>query len=100
MQFDAKGVFCVFPQDVTASSAVSCSQEKEGLPEKNHHSPVHSERDALLVGMLSYCISNVDSLNLQNLTVSHYGLNPNTCKITKITLISKCQHANKLNKDN
>lgn len=43
---------CVFPQDVTASSAVSCSQEKEGPPDKNRPSPVHSERDALLVGML------------------------------------------------
>lgn len=42
---------CVFPQDVTASSVVSCSQEKEGLPEKKPPSPVHSERDALLVGM-------------------------------------------------
>ncbi|XP_036932858.1 ecto-NOX disulfide-thiol exchanger 2-like isoform X4 [Acanthopagrus latus] len=39
--------------DVTASSAVSCSQEKEGLPEKKPHSPVHSERDALLVGIIS-----------------------------------------------
>ncbi|XP_051276304.1 ecto-NOX disulfide-thiol exchanger 2-like isoform X2 [Dicentrarchus labrax] len=39
--------------DVTASSVVSCSQEKEGLPEKNPPSPVHSERDALLVGIIS-----------------------------------------------
>ncbi|XP_067455865.1 ecto-NOX disulfide-thiol exchanger 2-like isoform X1 [Thunnus thynnus] len=39
--------------DVTASSVVSCSQEKEGLPEKNQPSPVHSERDALLVGIIS-----------------------------------------------
>eukprot|EP00064_Thunnus_orientalis_P007901 superscaffoldBa00000907_g7923 len=40
-------------KDVTASSVVSCSQEKEGLPEKNQPSPVHSERDALLVGIIS-----------------------------------------------
>ncbi|XP_027140042.1 ecto-NOX disulfide-thiol exchanger 2-like isoform X2 [Larimichthys crocea] len=40
-------------QDVTASSVVSCSQEKEGLPEKKPPSPVHSERDALLVGIIS-----------------------------------------------
>ncbi|XP_029917852.1 ecto-NOX disulfide-thiol exchanger 2-like [Myripristis murdjan] len=39
--------------DTTASSVVSCSQEKEGLPEKNHPSPVHSEREALLVGIIS-----------------------------------------------
>ncbi|XP_030252641.1 ecto-NOX disulfide-thiol exchanger 2-like isoform X2 [Sparus aurata] len=39
--------------DVTASSVVSCSQEKEGLPEKKPHTPVHSERDALLVGIIS-----------------------------------------------
>ncbi|KAM7389172.1 hypothetical protein PAMP_023165 [Pampus punctatissimus] len=39
--------------DVTASPVVSCSQEKEGLPEKNQPSPVHSERDALLVGIIS-----------------------------------------------
>ncbi|XP_027140040.1 ecto-NOX disulfide-thiol exchanger 2-like isoform X1 [Larimichthys crocea] len=39
--------------DVTASSVVSCSQEKEGLPEKKPPSPVHSERDALLVGIIS-----------------------------------------------
>ncbi|KAI3351567.1 hypothetical protein L3Q82_020405 [Scortum barcoo] len=38
-------------QDVTASSTVSCSQEKEGPPEKNRPSPVHSERDALLVAL-------------------------------------------------
>ncbi|XP_070769158.1 ecto-NOX disulfide-thiol exchanger 2-like [Enoplosus armatus] len=36
-----------------ASSVVSCSQEKDGLPEKNPPSPVHSERDALLVGIIS-----------------------------------------------
>ncbi|XP_029297168.1 ecto-NOX disulfide-thiol exchanger 2-like isoform X2 [Cottoperca gobio] len=40
-------------QDVTASSMVSCIQDKEGLPEKNRLSPVHSERDALLVGIIS-----------------------------------------------
>ncbi|XP_041799804.1 ecto-NOX disulfide-thiol exchanger 2-like [Chelmon rostratus] len=40
-------------EDVTASSVVSCSQEKELLPEKNPPSPVHSERDALLVGIIS-----------------------------------------------
>ncbi|XP_039975445.1 ecto-NOX disulfide-thiol exchanger 2-like isoform X2 [Xiphias gladius] len=39
--------------DVTASSVVSCSQEKEGLPEKNWSSPVCTERDALLVGIIS-----------------------------------------------
>lgn len=50
-------VTSVFPQDVTASSVVSCSQDKEGLPEKNRPSPVQSERDALLIGMLPYCIS-------------------------------------------
>ncbi|KAK0153426.1 Ecto-NOX disulfide-thiol exchanger 2 [Merluccius polli] len=37
----------------TASSVVSCSQEKEGIPEKNLHSPVQSEREALLVGIIS-----------------------------------------------
>ncbi|XP_035857289.1 ecto-NOX disulfide-thiol exchanger 2-like isoform X4 [Sander lucioperca] len=39
--------------DVTASSVVSCSQDKEGLPEKNRPSPVQSERDALLIGIIS-----------------------------------------------
>ncbi|TKS72141.1 Ecto-NOX disulfide-thiol exchanger 1 [Collichthys lucidus] len=39
--------------DVTASSVVSCSQEEEGPPEKKPPSPVHSERDALLVGIIS-----------------------------------------------
>lgn len=43
---------CVIPQDAAATSVVSCSQEKEGPPEKNRSSPVHSERDALLVGTL------------------------------------------------
>ncbi|CAL8263708.1 unnamed protein product [Lota lota] len=37
----------------TSSSVVSCSQEKEGVPEKNLHSPVQSEREALLVGIIS-----------------------------------------------
>ncbi|XP_033995518.1 ecto-NOX disulfide-thiol exchanger 2-like, partial [Trematomus bernacchii] len=40
-------------QDVTASSVVSCSQDKEALPEKNPLSPVNSERDALLIGLRS-----------------------------------------------
>ncbi|KAF3838663.1 hypothetical protein F7725_010431 [Dissostichus mawsoni] len=40
-------------QDVTASSVVSCSQDKEALPEKNPLSPVNSERDALLIGIIS-----------------------------------------------
>ncbi|XP_031718680.1 ecto-NOX disulfide-thiol exchanger 2-like isoform X5 [Anarrhichthys ocellatus] len=39
--------------DVTASSVVSCSQDKESLPEKNRPGPVHTERDALLVGIIS-----------------------------------------------
>ncbi|XP_030223995.1 ecto-NOX disulfide-thiol exchanger 2 isoform X1 [Gadus morhua] len=40
--------------EATASSVVSCSQEKEGVPEKNlPHSPVQSEREALLVGIIS-----------------------------------------------
>ncbi|KAI3351569.1 hypothetical protein L3Q82_020407, partial [Scortum barcoo] len=34
-------------------SVVSCSQEKEGPTEKNPPSPVHSEREALLVGIIS-----------------------------------------------
>ncbi len=41
-----------FPQDVTASSLVSCSQEKKDCPETTPPSPVQSERDALLVGKL------------------------------------------------
>uniref|UniRef100_A0A671WDS7 Ecto-NOX disulfide-thiol exchanger 2 n=1 Tax=Sparus aurata TaxID=8175 RepID=A0A671WDS7_SPAAU len=32
---------------------VSCSQEKEGPTEKNPPSPIHSEREALLVGIIS-----------------------------------------------
>ncbi|XP_017576975.1 ecto-NOX disulfide-thiol exchanger 2 isoform X2 [Pygocentrus nattereri] len=40
--------------DVAAVSAVvSCSQEKESLPEKGPPSPVKSEREALLVGIIS-----------------------------------------------
>ncbi|KAM4621245.1 ecto-NOX disulfide-thiol exchanger 2 isoform 2-T3 [Polymixia lowei] len=39
--------------EATASSVVSCSQEKEGLPEKSPPSPVQSEREALLVGIIS-----------------------------------------------
>ncbi|KAG8003875.1 Ecto-NOX disulfide-thiol exchanger 2 [Nibea albiflora] len=34
-------------------SVVSCSQEKEGPTEKNPQSPVQSEREALLVGIIS-----------------------------------------------
>ncbi|XP_059202068.1 ecto-NOX disulfide-thiol exchanger 2 isoform X4 [Centropristis striata] len=34
-------------------TVVSCSQEKEGPTEKNPPSPVHSEREALLVGIIS-----------------------------------------------
>ncbi|XP_068437566.1 ecto-NOX disulfide-thiol exchanger 2-like isoform X2 [Clinocottus analis] len=39
--------------DVTASSVVSCSEDKEGLPEKNRAGPLHTERDALLVGIIA-----------------------------------------------
>ncbi|XP_044061544.1 ecto-NOX disulfide-thiol exchanger 2 isoform X4 [Siniperca chuatsi] len=35
------------------ATVVSCSQEKEGPTEKNPPSPVHSEREALLVGIIS-----------------------------------------------
>uniref|UniRef100_A0A8D3AK38 Ecto-NOX disulfide-thiol exchanger 2 n=1 Tax=Scophthalmus maximus TaxID=52904 RepID=A0A8D3AK38_SCOMX len=35
------------------STVVSCSQEKEGPTEKTPPSPVHSEREALLVGIIS-----------------------------------------------
>ncbi|XP_074530066.1 ecto-NOX disulfide-thiol exchanger 2-like isoform X2 [Halichoeres trimaculatus] len=35
------------------ATVVSCSQEKEGPTEKNQQSPVHSEREALLVGIIS-----------------------------------------------
>ncbi|CAB1337460.1 unnamed protein product [Coregonus sp. 'balchen'] len=42
------------PQEATALEVVSCSQEKESLPpEKIPSSPVHSEREALLVGIIS-----------------------------------------------
>uniref|UniRef100_A0A8C2XIV1 Ecto-NOX disulfide-thiol exchanger 2 n=1 Tax=Cyclopterus lumpus TaxID=8103 RepID=A0A8C2XIV1_CYCLU len=37
----------------TVSTVVSCSQEKEGPTEKTPLSPVHSEREALLVGIIS-----------------------------------------------
>ncbi|XP_049441951.1 ecto-NOX disulfide-thiol exchanger 2-like isoform X3 [Epinephelus fuscoguttatus] len=40
-------------QEATVSTVVSCSQEKEGPTEKNPPSPVHSEREALLVGIIS-----------------------------------------------
>lgn len=36
-----------------AAGVVSCSQEKESLPEKGLPSPVKSEREALLVGIIS-----------------------------------------------
>ncbi|KAI5100697.1 ecto-NOX disulfide-thiol exchanger 2 isoform X3 [Silurus meridionalis] len=36
-----------------ASSVVSCSQEKESIPDKGPPSPVKSEREALLVGIIS-----------------------------------------------
>ncbi|XP_030595589.1 ecto-NOX disulfide-thiol exchanger 2 [Archocentrus centrarchus] len=39
--------------EATASTVVSCSQEKEGPTERNPLSPVHSEREALLVGIIS-----------------------------------------------
>ncbi|XP_047210548.1 ecto-NOX disulfide-thiol exchanger 2 isoform X4 [Girardinichthys multiradiatus] len=35
------------------SAVVSCSQEKRGPTEKNPASPIHSEREALLVGIIS-----------------------------------------------
>ncbi|XP_061581712.1 ecto-NOX disulfide-thiol exchanger 2 isoform X2 [Cololabis saira] len=37
----------------TASKVVSCSQEKEGPSEQLLQSPVHSEREAVLVGIIS-----------------------------------------------
>uniref|UniRef100_A0A9J7WXI3 Ecto-NOX disulfide-thiol exchanger 2 n=2 Tax=Cyprinus carpio TaxID=7962 RepID=A0A9J7WXI3_CYPCA len=37
----------------SAAAVVSCSQEKESLPEKGPPSPVKSEREALLVGIIS-----------------------------------------------
>ncbi|XP_068448554.1 ecto-NOX disulfide-thiol exchanger 2 isoform X3 [Clinocottus analis] len=39
--------------EATVSTVVSCSQEKEAPTEKNPLSPVHSEREALLVGIIS-----------------------------------------------
>lgn len=39
--------------EAAASAVVSCSQEKEKLPEKSPPSPVKSEREALLVGIIS-----------------------------------------------
>ncbi|XP_051275683.1 ecto-NOX disulfide-thiol exchanger 2 isoform X5 [Dicentrarchus labrax] len=39
--------------EAAVSTVVSCSQEKEGPTEKNPPSPVHSEREALLVGIIS-----------------------------------------------
>ncbi|XP_013859184.1 ecto-NOX disulfide-thiol exchanger 2 isoform X3 [Austrofundulus limnaeus] len=39
--------------EVTLSAVVSCSQEKKGPTEKTSPSPVHSEREALLVGIIS-----------------------------------------------
>ncbi|XP_035391923.1 ecto-NOX disulfide-thiol exchanger 2 isoform X1 [Electrophorus electricus] len=39
--------------EAPASAVVSCSQEKESLPEKGPPSPVKSEREALLVGIIS-----------------------------------------------
>ncbi|XP_020358230.1 ecto-NOX disulfide-thiol exchanger 2-like isoform X2 [Oncorhynchus kisutch] len=42
------------PQEASALEVVSCSQEKESLPpEKSPSNPVHSEREALLVGIIS-----------------------------------------------
>ncbi|KAM4622041.1 ecto-NOX disulfide-thiol exchanger 2-like isoform 2-T2 [Polymixia lowei] len=46
-------VLCTVLQEATASPVVSCSQEKEGPPEKSPPGPVHSEREALLVGIIS-----------------------------------------------
>lgn len=43
---------CVCVQEAAVSTVVSFSQEKEGPTEKNPPSPVHSEREALLVGTL------------------------------------------------
>uniref|UniRef100_A0A674NTQ0 Ecto-NOX disulfide-thiol exchanger 2 n=1 Tax=Takifugu rubripes TaxID=31033 RepID=A0A674NTQ0_TAKRU len=39
--------------EAIASTAVPCSQEKEGPPEKRLQSPVQSEREAVLVGIIS-----------------------------------------------
>ncbi|XP_077589350.1 ecto-NOX disulfide-thiol exchanger 2 isoform X2 [Stigmatopora nigra] len=35
------------------STTASCNQEREGPPQRRSHSPVHSEREALLVGIIS-----------------------------------------------
>ncbi|KAM9377011.1 ecto-NOX disulfide-thiol exchanger 2 isoform 3-T4 [Pholidichthys leucotaenia] len=40
-------------QEAMMTSVVSCSQEREGPTEKNPPSPIHSEREALLVGIIS-----------------------------------------------
>uniref|UniRef100_A0A8C6K7Z3 Ecto-NOX disulfide-thiol exchanger 2 n=1 Tax=Nothobranchius furzeri TaxID=105023 RepID=A0A8C6K7Z3_NOTFU len=39
--------------EATLTAVVSCSQEKRGPTERNSPSPVHSEREALLVGIIS-----------------------------------------------
>ncbi|XP_017263925.1 ecto-NOX disulfide-thiol exchanger 2 isoform X3 [Kryptolebias marmoratus] len=39
--------------EATLSAVVSCSQEKKGPTEKTPPSPVHSEREAVLVGIIS-----------------------------------------------
>ncbi|XP_029020498.1 ecto-NOX disulfide-thiol exchanger 2 isoform X2 [Betta splendens] len=39
--------------EAKGSTGMSCSQEKEGPTEKSPQSPVHSEREALLVGIIS-----------------------------------------------
>ncbi|KAM6952493.1 ecto-NOX disulfide-thiol exchanger 2 isoform 3-T3 [Lycodopsis pacificus] len=39
--------------EATVATVVSCSQEKEGPTERTPPSPVHSEREALLVGIIS-----------------------------------------------
>uniref|UniRef100_H3DE77 Ecto-NOX disulfide-thiol exchanger 2 n=1 Tax=Tetraodon nigroviridis TaxID=99883 RepID=H3DE77_TETNG len=42
-----------FSQEAIASTTVPCSQEKERPPEKRLQSPVQSEREAVLVGIIS-----------------------------------------------
>uniref|UniRef100_A0A8B9JE51 Ecto-NOX disulfide-thiol exchanger 2 n=1 Tax=Astyanax mexicanus TaxID=7994 RepID=A0A8B9JE51_ASTMX len=49
----AKIVLCILTGQHYTSAVVSCSQEKESLPEKGPPSPVKSEREALLVGIIS-----------------------------------------------
>uniref|UniRef100_A0A1A8JWX1 Ecto-NOX disulfide-thiol exchanger 2 n=1 Tax=Nothobranchius kuhntae TaxID=321403 RepID=A0A1A8JWX1_NOTKU len=39
--------------EATLTAVVSCNQEKKGPTERNSPSPVHSEREALLVGIIS-----------------------------------------------